>query len=165
MPNGIRTSSLVPDHVCPQATQDVPPKDHRLWWTAIPTSFCITKHITHQQVAFYEIPDGVPSIDDQYQTHFLERGQYNVSNATHQPTTVALSNDTFYTPKPSEDRHIFNVITTPLPRVTTPNDESSSAETGESSGGSDKNYKSSIQRITLPNPRRARMAVLIDSHA
>ena len=48
-----------------------------------------------QQVEFHEIPDSVPPID-QYQTHFLERDNYTVNNATQltNDTTVALSNDT-----------------------------------------------------------------------
>jgi len=41
--------------------------------------------------------------------------------------------------------------------------KSSSAETGEGSGTSDKNYKSFLRRI--PKPRRALMAVVIDSCA
>jgi len=47
------------------------------------------------------------------------------------------------------------------PRVSTPNDKSSPAGTEESSGSSDKNYKSLFWRI--PKPRRARMAVVINS--
>ena len=115
-----------------------------------------------QQVEFHEVTDNVPTID-QYQTHFLERGNYTVNNATQHTddTTVALSNDTFYTPKPSEECNIFNVLTTTPPRVTAPNDKSSSAETGESSGSSDKNYKSLFRRI--PKPRLAHMAVVVNS--
>ena len=112
-----------------------------------------------QHVAFHELPDHVPSIDQQYETNFLERSNYTVNNATQlaNDTTVALSNDTFYTPKPSEECSIFKTITT-LPKVTTPNDKPSSAETGENSGSSDK--KSLFRRM----PKlRARMAVVIDS--
>jgi hypothetical protein len=112
-----------------------------------------------QQVEFHEPPDSVPTID-QYQSHFLERSNYTVNNATQlaNDTTVALSNDTFYTPKPSEECSIFKTITTLLPKVTTPNDKSSSAGTGENSGSSDK--KSLFRRM----PKlRARMAVVISS--
>ena len=62
---------------------------------------------SHQrQVDFHEIPDRVPSIDDQYQTNFLERVSpvYDVNRAVQNAsdTAIALSNNTFYTPKPSE---------------------------------------------------------------
>ena len=63
----------------------------------------------------------------------------------------------YYTPKPSEECSIFKTITT-VPKVTTPNDKSSSAGTGENSGSSDK--KSLFRRM----PKlRVRMAVLINS--
>ena len=112
-----------------------------------------------QQVQFHETPDSVPTIDQQYETNFLERSNYSVSNATQiaNDTTVALSNDMLYTPKPSEECSIFKTITT-VPRVTTPNDKSSSAGTGENSGSSDK--KSLFRRM----PKlRTRMAVVTNS--
>lgn len=61
-----------------------------------------------QHVAFHEFPNHLPSINQQYETNFLERGRYDVSNVTHQPgnAPVALSNDTFYTPKPSKECNI-----------------------------------------------------------
>ena len=91
-----------------------------------------------RQVEFHETPDSVPTIG-QYQSHFLERSNYTVNNATQlaNDTTVALSNDMYYTPKPSEECNIFKTITT-MPKVTTPTDKSSSAETGENTGSSDK---------------------------
>ena len=67
-----------------------------------------------QQVQFHENPDSVPTIGQQYETNFLERSNYNVNNATQltTDTTVALSNDMLYTPKPSEECSIFKTITT-----------------------------------------------------
>jgi len=63
----------------------------------------------------------------------------------------------YYTPKPSEECSIFKTITT-VPKVTTPNDKSSSAGTGENSGSSDK--KSLFRRM----PKlRTRMAVVTNS--
>jgi len=112
-----------------------------------------------QQVAFHETPDSVPTIDQQYETNFLERSNYNVNSATQlaTDTTVALSNDMYYTPTPSEECSIFKTITT-VPKVTTPNDKSSSAGTGENSGSSDK--KSLFRRM----PKlRTRMAVVTNS--
>ena len=120
---------------------------------------------TQQQVEFHEIPDHVPTIDDQYQTNFLERGGYNVNQATHNTsdTAIALSNDTFYTPKPAEESNIFNIITTP-PRSTTPNDKSSSAEDGEKTGSSEKKLSNFMRRIHPSKSRQnIRMAVLVES--
>jgi len=112
-----------------------------------------------QQVAFHELPDHVPSINDLYETNFLEQGKYTVNNATQRAndTTVALSNDMYYKPKPSPSGEcsIFNTITS-VPKVTTPNDNSSSAGTGENSGSSDK------KRFRMPK-LRVRMAVLTNS--
>ena len=56
-----------------------------------------------QQVAFHETPDSVPTIGDHYQSHFVEQSDYTVNNATQlaNETTVVLSNDMFYKPKPS----------------------------------------------------------------
>jgi len=114
-----------------------------------------------QQVAFHETPDYVPTISDQYETNFLELGKYTVNNATQRAndTTVALSNDMYYKPKPSPSGEcsIFNTITN-VPKVTTPNDKSSPAGTGENSGSNDK--KSLFRMPKL----RARMAVLVNSH-
>jgi len=118
-----------------------------------------------QRVEFHEIPNSVPSTGDQYETNFLERGRYNVNSAARHAndTTVALSNGTFYTPKPTEDCNIFNVITTPL-RSTTPNDKSSSAEDGESNGSSEKNYMSNLIRRMHPTKSKQNIrAVIIKS--
>ena len=112
-----------------------------------------------QQVEFHENADSVPTIGGQYETNFLE--QYTVNNATQRAndTTVALSNDMHYKPKPSPpgECSIFNTITS-VPRVTTPNEKSSTAGTGESSGSSDR--KSLFRMPKL----RAKMAVLLHSH-
>jgi len=121
---------------------------------------------TQQQVDFHEIPDHVPTIDDQYQTNFLERRGYNVNQATHNTsdTTIALSNDTFYTPKPTEESNIFNIITNP-PRSTTPNDKSSSAEDGERTGSSEKKLSNFIPRIHPSKSRRNIRMAIADSLA
>jgi len=89
----------------------------------LPRPSALRNSPNRQQVEFHETPDSVPTID-QYQSHFLERSNYTVNNATQltSDTTVALSNDTFYTPKPSEECSIFNTITTLPSRVTTPNE-------------------------------------------
>ena len=112
-----------------------------------------------QQAEFHENADSVPTIGNQYETNFLE--QYTVNNATQRAndTTVALSNDMYYKPKPSPpgECSIFNTITS-VPRVTTPNEKSSPAGTGENSGSSDR--KSLFRMPKL----RAKMAVLLHSH-
>ena len=66
------------------------------------------------------------------------------------------TDDMFYTPKSTEECSIFKTITA-VPKVTTPNDKSSTAGTGENNGSSDK--KSLFRMPKL----RVRMAVLIDS--
>jgi len=113
---------------------------------------------SQQQVAFHETPDSVPTIGEQYETNFLERSDYTVNNATQlvNDDTVALSNDMYYTPTASDGCSIFKTITA-VPKVTTPNDKSSPAGTGENNGSSDK--KSLFRMPKL----RVRMAVLANS--
>ena len=57
---------------------------------------------TQRQVDFHEVPDSVPSIGDQYQSHCLEMGtpQYDANHTERETedTMVALTNDKFYTP-------------------------------------------------------------------
>ena len=125
-----------------------------------------------QRVEFHEIPDRVPSIADQYETNYSEVGtpRYDVNRATQnvRDATVALSNDTFYTPSQSEESNIFNIITS-TPKDATPHDASSAAY-GERYGNSDIPNEDRKQRNPMSNlirqlsPKRyTRMAITIKS--
>ena len=113
LPRRIRTSSSAPFRHVLKQHEKYPSQPS-------PAPPALRSTPNRQQVEFHEVFDNVPTHYRSIPNTLPGKGYYTVNNATQHTddTTVTLSNNTFYTPKPSEDRNIFNVLTTPPPRVT-----------------------------------------------